>query len=331
MTIGRANTVLVFGNGEKARALISAIIAKPLPKTSTKAFEFNGPAQFSVETKAHILETIVPLTDNIFSSLGLEKVGFELSIVNLEAAAVKDVGLAISGYSADVPVFLAIVSAVLGCEVHKSIVTTGHIASADGDIRMVKQIPQKLEAAVLSKKISRFFYPALDQDNSLKTFSIEENNHVLMAIAKNKSVIQIVAIRNIGELIAQTLTNEQTLLAGLKKGFFDRAVQGEPPRSNVEKVVQYFTINNYEKSWEILEEKLFQGQTESARMFLMAFTDFYINKKTYPNNIGSKLFQLLASLPPDKRRLVKRNPLISTGTSIKLSQFAKNADHNDII
>jgi len=331
MTIGRANTVLVFGSGENAKALISAIIAKSLPETNTNRIEFKGPAQFSDKTKAHILETIVPLTHNLFSSLGLETTAFELSVINLEAAAVNDVGLTISGFSADVPVFLSILSAALGCEVPEHFVSTGHIASSDGDIRMVKHIPEKLTAAVLSKKTSCFIYPVLDQDRSLETLSPDEYDHTVTAVAKHKTAIQVLAVKNAYDLIIQAFTEYQVLMAGLVKGFWNRDVSSANDLSNTAKTVCHFSNNSYKRSWKVLEELLLQGKADAACRFFSALTSFYISRKTYPLNIGSSLFQLLSSLPPEKQRLTKHNQLISIDTCIKLSRFADEHQHNDVL
>ena len=47
-----------------------------------------------------------------------------------------DVGIKISGFSADVPVFLAILSAALKTGVNDKIAFTGHIASTDGTVSL---------------------------------------------------------------------------------------------------------------------------------------------------------------------------------------------------
>ena len=82
-------------------------------------------------------------------------------MVNLDAASITEVGLNISGFSADVPILLAILSASLQMAVPEDIVSTGHIASPDGDIRMVRNLPTKFAAAVEANSIKRFVHPAI--------------------------------------------------------------------------------------------------------------------------------------------------------------------------
>ena len=138
---GRANMVLVFDYGEDSTAVITSLGARICEHDHKERIRFTGTVTFSEKTAKHILEMILPVADSIFNSLDLPEKCFEISAVNIGAASVNDIGLNISGFSADVSMLLAILSAVLQIPVSGSLVSTGHIASPDGQITIGKNLP----------------------------------------------------------------------------------------------------------------------------------------------------------------------------------------------
>jgi len=74
---------------------------------------FVGPAIFEKRTAEHILKVVLPASDSIFKSLNRPQKYFDISVVNLDTASIMEVGLIISGFSVDIPVLLAILSAGL--------------------------------------------------------------------------------------------------------------------------------------------------------------------------------------------------------------------------
>ena len=84
---------------------------------------------------------VLAAADNIINALDLPKHSFDIWVANIGATSLNEIGITISGFSADVPVLLAILSASLQLPVSADIVSTGHIASPDGDIRMVRGLP----------------------------------------------------------------------------------------------------------------------------------------------------------------------------------------------
>lgn len=107
-----------------------------------------GPVSFRESTAAHIEQALLPIVDRTLAALGLPTRGFHISVANLGMAATADIGISISGFSSDVPVLISLLSAALGMPVPGDMVTTGHVASPDGDIAAVRAIPAKLAAAV---------------------------------------------------------------------------------------------------------------------------------------------------------------------------------------
>ena len=331
METGRANTVLVFDQGDNVTAAVSTVIAKTIKRTTEERIIFRGPARFTERTEKHILEVIMPVADTIFKALGLSNKDFEISIVNLEEASVKDIGLQISGFSADVPILLAILSAGLGMEVSENLISTGHIASTDGDIRMVKDIQKKLAAACANGSTQRFVYPAINQDAIYNGLSPAEKDNVSGAFSKYKGNVKTAAIRDISELIQTVFSEEQVVLASLKHGFFKTRTHYASRGTHLGKAVNFFTKNNSQRFWEVLEEKLLRALSESARELMQAFAAFHIKQNTYPEKAGSKLLQLVYSIPPETRSLKIDFPILTISECIKLSQFARESDQEDVL
>jgi hypothetical protein len=327
---GRANTVLVFGQGDSATAVISTVIALVRKNAPGKRIRFIGPVIFEKKTAEHIEEVVLPAADNILRALNLPGKTFDISVVNLDAASLKDVGLNISGFSADVPVLLAILSASLQMAVSEDIVSTGHVASPDGDIRMVKNLPAKLEAAMKAEPIKRFIHPAVAEENPLDFLSPGERQSAVDALAKAKRDITTIGVRDIGELIPAIFSDEQTVLASLRQGFYMISSPPAAAETASRKAIQYLAQNNEKRFWAILGHQLLEGRTDDAKGLMFGLSQWHINIKTYPKGLGRALLGLIQSLPPETRRLKLDSPLLPVSECIQLSQFAKESDHEDV-
>lgn len=327
---GRANTVLVFDHGKDSTAVITSLGARVCEHEHKERIRFTGTVTFSEKTANHVLKMILPVADSIFNSLAVPEKCFEISAVNIGAASVNDIGLNISGFSADVPMLLAILSAVLQIPVSDSLVSTGHIASPDGHITMVKNIPAKLNAAVKADSIDTFIYPPIDQDSSLNNLTPAEKNRISDAVATAKGNIRTVEVSDINELVREVFTEEQMALASLRHGFYNESGVPSTRETPSTKAVEYFTKNNEKRFFEALEHKLLAGRGDDARKFLLSYGRFYIHRKIYPERIGNELHKLVHALPPETRRLKLDFPLLPMSECIQLSQFAKESDHDDV-
>ena len=143
--IARVNTVLVYKSGTSSRAVVSTVVAKVLPHKSQTRIRFVGPVKFNDKSIAYLNDVVWSIANVILKALGSKNKSFEISIVNLEAASALDLNCTVGGYSADVAVLLALLSASLQFAIPMDSVVTGHIASTDGDIRIVKEIPAKIK------------------------------------------------------------------------------------------------------------------------------------------------------------------------------------------
>ena len=327
---GRANTALIFGHGDDAQAVISAIVVRICGKKHAERIRFTGPVTFEEKTAKHIVEVVLPVVDNILRTIGLPAKSFEIFVVNLEAAAIMDVGSIISGFSIDFSMLLAILSASLQITIPDDIVSSGHIASIDGDIRMVKGLPEKLAAATIAGSIKTFIHPEIDQDHSLHSLSPTEKQRIAGAIAKAKQTLQTVAVRDINDLLQAVFSNEQKILASLIQGFYKISISPFAKKTPCIKAAIFLAENNEKLLWAVLEQHLFAGLNKEAKELLLALSRFYIHQETYPKDLGFGLFRLVCSLPPQTRRLKLDFPLIPMSECIQLSQFVKEPDHDDV-
>ena len=328
---GRANTILVFGNGDAGTAVTSSIIAHVHTHRQQERIRFVGPATFLAKTATHIKEVVLSAVDHITGALALPEYSFDICVSNLGAAALNDIGLTISGFSADASVLLALLSASLQIPVPDEIVSTGHIASSDGEIRMVKGIPSKLIAAEKAESIRTFIHPEVDKDASLDHFTPIQKEKIINALIKAKTVIRTIGVHDIGDLVQAAFPEEKLILASLEKGFFKSSIPLKPRGSAVCRAAAYFAENNEIRFWKALERQLIEGRSDDARQSLTAFTDFHLDQKTYPDRLGIRLFNLIQSLPPETRDRKLEFPLLPVSECIKLGQLAKEPEVEDVL
>lgn len=328
---GRVSTVLVPGHGKDSKAVISSVIARVRARQREKRVRFIGPANFKQKTAKHIIEVVLPAADNIIKALDLSKSSFDISVVNLGATSLNEIGITISGYSADVPVLLAILSANLDLPISDDIVCTGHIASPDGDIRMVRGLPAKLRAAQKAESIHTFVYPDVDNDNSLENFTPAEKEAITDALFKAKNVIRTVSVRDIGDLVRVVFTEDRVILASLKKGFFKSFPSIAFRETAVGRAMEFFAKDSEERFWKALERKMIAGRNDDAKRLLLAFAEYHTGRKTYPKKMGSRLFNLILSLPPETRRRKLVFPVLQISKCIQLSQLAHKSELDDVV
>jgi len=330
ISIGRAKIVIVFGDKKDAIAVISSVVVRALDEVCKERMHFSGPVDFDESTTKHIKEMVLPIVDYILTYLDIPIKNYEVSIANISAVSTLEIGLNISGFSADVPVLLALLSASLQIPMLDDLVSTGHIASADGDITLVKNIPAKLRAAISDQSTQKFVYPSLEKDHSLETLLPIEKERIKKSIIDAKGKIELIAINDIAELLKAVLTDDEIVMSSLQKGYFGIAAHPSTSSSPTARAIEFLLNNNEKRFWTVLECYLLEGGSEKAKNLLHSRTQFHIQQQTYPKNLGYKLLQLVQSLPPTTRRIKTAFPLISMQEFIQLSQFALESDHEDV-
>ena len=322
--------VLVFGAGDDARAVISTVVVQTQEFDPGERVRFIGPVTLGEQTARHFNDMLVPIVDAIGDQLGIVQKSFDLSIVNPGAASASDLGVEITGFSADVPMLLAMLSATFSLSIANDMVTTGHVASCNGDVGVVKALPAKIKAALEDKSIRHFVYPALDADSSLAALSPLETEKAKIAVINARSKLKLTAVSNVANLAKAVFTNEAIIMASLHESFFSVDSSKWHQADPVSLVVRLLTEENDIRFWSVLERYLHAGESEKAKALVLARSQFHIRNRTYPKEFGRKLIQLLRSLPPAIRRLKIGFPLLPALVCVRLSQFATESDADDI-
>jgi len=328
--VGKVKTALVFDPGESGMAVIAGIAAQVRSKSSRKRLVINGPAVFSPEAIRHIRRTVLPVVDRIASKLGSDPKSYELSVVNLGAASASGVGLKISGYSADAAVMTALLSAALELPVPQSLVMTGHVASAVGDIRAIESLPAKLKAALDDPDIRQFAYPSFTADASLKVLTPREAMNIEEAVTDAKLRFHITGVKDVCDLVQATFSEEGVVTAGLQVGFFDMKTDTRSRKTPIERAALHLVRDGENRFWNVLQNHLLAGRCSEARDLLVTRVGFQCRQERYPEGIGRKLLHLVQSLPPAVRRLKTLFPLLLMDRCLELARFAVKDDHEDV-
>ena len=330
--IGRARIALVSGQGDDAQAAASTVVVRERRRVGRTRLIFSGRAVFAPQVIQHLAEDVLPSIDAIAQRLvpKWKPQSLGVSVINLGATSAADLGLSISGDSADSAVFLACLSAVLRLPLRQDTVTTGHVACADGDIRPVSSLPAKLAAAIRDPAIRRFVCPYLDADTSLQTLSPIQRESATDAMIAAKGDLQVIQVTDVEQLVKATTDDELIAMASLRTGFFDNDAPFENDGSPVERTAVFMGTGNDDRFWRALETHLFAGCTQEARDLLLARARYEIRRKRYPSDFGRKLAALERSLPPTTRCNSGFFPLLPVAQCLKVARFATDEDHGDI-
>ena len=321
--IGRVPTVLVFKSDSDQKAVVTSIVAKCCRKRSRKRLFFIGKAEFDSKTAKHINKDILPLVDNILQELNPDskQKAFEISIVNLSIASVMDTGMEISGFSADAVVFTALLSAALDIPLAQDFVVTGHIASADGDIRAVKSIDSKIDAASQCPGIRRFIYPAFDPDGSRENFQGGQLEDEKAIIPHARSFFKMIQVDNICQLLKTILDERDIVIASFEGDYFTACRDFGDQGSYIEQTLAFFTEGNEKRFWHNIEISALRGDIEDIRELLCARVRYQIRQKQYPPGFGRKLLRIILSVPTTARRTQLADELVPIDLYFKLCQF----------
>ncbi len=322
--IGRAKVVLVSPEGP---AVITSILASELEFDKTERLKFSGVVPFDEELQTHIRDTILPQVDSISMSLNILPSSFELSISNLGALSSSDSKYSLSGYSADIPIFLSLLSSVLKTPINQNIVYTGHQASKSGDISQVSHLIEKVEAALKDKSINTFLYPDLESESSMSILKPKEFEKIRSYFRGLRGRINLVAVNNLFDVIENSLSEEAIVSSSLVRNYFSKLVKPEATDFNI---ADYLLNNNERRFWDSLEKNMFQKKFNKSKTLIDKYLHYFISVKQYPIQFGSKLYGLILSLPLTSIKDSGFYPIVGKDDYIKLIQASKESDYDDI-
>ena len=331
-TPGRVWTVLIQGAGEMAKAVVSALTARLRRRSGRDRLIFQGPVVPGPHLLQHYRDHVLPVADQILELIWPRKRPkyYEVSIANLGAASSMEVGCSLTGFSADVPVLLALVSAALKIPLPQDILTTGHVASTAGDIRAVHSLPAKLEAVLQEPGIRRFIHPALEADSSLQVLSPVEQDRATRALVQAREQVLTTGVSDISQLFRAVIEEDILVLASLQSDFF--AIEDLPgePGSIIDFCVHFLAGGNEHRFCKSLEAYMLAGESALARKLLAARARYQVRQEIYPDLFGRRLLQLARSLPPAIRRLKFCFPLLPMSLCLQMARLGTEQDPEDV-
>ena len=328
MICGKTKTVLVFGEGDAARAVVTSLLVRRRPLKAGRRMNFLGPVTFSPAVVAHFHQTVLPILDRLLELLAVPRCALEISIANINASSFADLGLEVRGFSADGALLLASISAALGLPLDGHLLVTTSIGSADGDIRMVSHLPAKLAAASQDRRIERIIMPALDADSSGPELAPAQQQRITQAVTAARMHMSVVAVADVAQLLKASLSDPAIVLAALRCGFFGR----ETPASDGTAVTEAarLLVSDNAGRFSRAIHILLADDPARARELLTARFQYELRRGAYPTGLGLELWQLLASLPAVTRRLKLQFPLARLDLCTRLCRLAAEADQPDV-
>ncbi len=323
---GQTCTVLVLGHGENAAAVVTEVRATLTSETGPRRFLPAGPTSIDERTLNHYEDTLVPLLRAIAESLDMDLPHFRISFSNLNVSASQDRGVHIAGFSADVAVFLACLSAFLKIPTLPGIVATGHIASVDAGIRMVKNLPAKIRAVCRSRNSTTLLYPDLDTDDSLAVLTPDEHTAIHEAIISGQDHVKLKAVGTVDQLLKAAFSESDLVVGSLHHDYFsDGASLG-----SVAPGVQVLKGNLAARFWFSLEASCHRYDNATIRNILEARVQYQLRIQAYPQGFGRQLYHLIAALPPSTRTIHIRFPVLRPEDALSMVRLAAPSDLNDL-
>jgi hypothetical protein len=326
----RAGTVLCWGEGEAVRAVTSAVVVSARIWASGPRLQYVGPVVFDDSASAHFDTVLVPIVDRVLTALGLAPHAFEISVANVGAAATMDTGVKVTGFSADVAVLVAMLFACLRIEVPADVAFTGHVASSDGDIRQVRDLPAKVRAVIAAGCFQKLVHPRAD-DDSLATLAPTAATEVHQALLAARREIGTIGVRDLAEALDALITDETAVTASLRTGFFGRSGDANSASGQaVARIVSHLAANSTDRFLSVLKAQLLSGRQAAARELLAAWAQHHCERGTYPTGSGRALLGAASSVPRAVRRLTIAAPLLDPVVYLTLTRLAQAADIGDL-
>ncbi len=326
---GHVRTVLVAGTGPGAVAVLSDVIARANTGSGRRRLTFNGDASFTVSGRRHITRVVLPVVEELLRGLGLRRRCFELEVANIAAAAAREQTLEISGFSADAPVFLALLSAALNIGVPRAMVATGHVASRRGEIRAVRNLDVKLRAAADCGKVLDFVCPSLEGDASLSRLFPGTKDAYDAALCRAKASLVITTVTDVGDFVRHAFSDLQVVHGALTSGVFGRDVPDNAQDSPVGRSLLHLTRDLEDRFLVALEECLLGGAPGIAEKLLLARLRLQARRREYPSGLGVQAVALLRSLPPGLAPKAPFRTPVLTRLASKLAAYAADSDMDD--
>lgn len=328
--IGTAKTVIVFNLAGNRQAIILSVHAQVSSKKLPQRVAFIGSVALNAESQANIRSICIEIIDRISNALGVETPDYHISITTPGAVSAQDALMEVEGFSAELPLFMAMASAALQIPIPQDIVFTGHMASADGNIGQVSGLADKLKASIDDPSIAEFIYPSIETDQSLKTLTPLEFKKIKLAVDESRSDIRAIGAKDIADVFTTVFDEDDIALSSLRGGYFAKDSSDKLSGGPIDCAAAFLLRNNSERCWKALEFNLLTKHIDRAKLFIKEFVLYHIKFNKYPSEFGGHLSKLVMSLPPGTKKSKDLFPLLPMNECIKLAQFAIENDYPDV-
>ena len=281
-SVGRTKALLVFGSAAAARGVVTTIAARVVSpdEASPERLLFQGPVSVDGRAKEHLQTMVLSVVDRLTGRLGLPPLHFLLSFANLGAASATDLGADISGFSADVPIVVALLSAALQIPIEQGLASTGHLASPEGDIILVRGLAAKIEAALQAGNISRLIIPNLEGDASLRSLAPQEYERLKASIKSVASRIEVHQVEDVAGLVTAAFSEEAMVVGSLTSGYF--SIEDDTPQDDggpIGRAALNLARDNHARFWRALQAHLLAGDYAAGKALLGVFVDHHLSRE----------------------------------------------------
>ena len=325
---GKAAVVLTYSQGAECTALLTSLQAECLPAAIPERLQFEESAGFDSGARAHLLHTVLPIVDAILAGLGVGPSSYRIALTNPELTSMLDRRVAVSGFSADLAVFLALLSAALDIPTRPGLVATGHLASPQGDIRMVRDMAAKTKAILEDGSATLFLHPSFDAGSALASLAPYAVQATFEGLLRVRRVQRTRAVADVGELVPAAFDDYNLLRASLAHDFLDW-MPTPLPATPITRAIECIGGHNRERYWTFLSEAFVQGNRGRATELLGWWLDRHRRREEYPIGLGKKLEDLLYRTPAYLRQTVFREPLVSAAALYPLRSHLGEQDLED--
>lgn len=326
---GQAKVVLAISDGQRQLGAVTEVSATAERKESGRCQLSCVDGYFSKKTIRHYRKELLPILNDICRNCGICYFDIILSNQNLQAAAINDSHLEIDGFSADVSIFVAMLSAIFGIKTYEDIVFSGAISK--GKILPVASLAVKLETAA-SCGIKKFYCARLNPEDPLAAIDAEELTAADNAVRRHRQHrdIQIKFMDDISDLFEQAFSDSQILIAAINAGAFDKGLVFEPKRP-AERIVQKIFSMDKEEFRKCLSFLTMKEDFTNISLLWYRYLGSSISAGRYPTGCGQLLYEYMCSIPPHIKSSGRiKNPFISLGIFARLSQLAGKDNYDDL-
>lgn len=323
--IGRTRVVLV--DRPLARAFICSLNVAPRNDSSQEVVRFSGESVAAHHAIGHVDTVLVPLLQQVLKPLSIATGQWTVMLEPLEAAAVHELPVSVSGYSADLPLFLALLSASMRLPLRQDIVATGRFASSMGDVGLVKHIPEKLTAAREHPQVHHFVCPSFGVDGSLDALSPVERERLGEALARARGRLKVSFIRGVDDLVSEVFDEEDMCLSSLQTGHFGQPSGVTETDTPAGRAARHLGNESEKRFWHSLSRAFeVQDRALSARLMTL-YLEHHDARGVYPSGFGARVLHLLRSLPPVLRKAMRG--LVPPGVCFAALRHAQDTDAED--